>query len=440
MVITPSEYYRARFADTPFAHTFANWLIVTYNCTAIFFQGAATKSLPATTPAKRIARSGILLLICFLTFTLITAFGPGNTPDPRADTRAADIFYFFALLFCANTLAAACSYFQNAVVALSSAFGPFCMGTMLSFQGIIAVVVSVIQLAAAVSFARSHPLTDAVGAESVASESSRATIVFFVISVMLMAVVLAAFRVLVQTDLFWEVHYKEAGSSSWARVEGDHEQSSEGGASWELLSRLGGKVWYFCLAMVLNFVVTLALFPTVTSRVTSSTAPKGTLLGSPLVFASIHFVLFNFSDVVGRTLPSFLPAHWLPSRSASVLAFALSRIVFVPLFQRAHMGGAVDLAVPEPSLSLQGNATSVPWAARAVQTTTVPLLQQDWVFFSLLFLFGASNGYLITSLFVNTPSHPALDFEEKRLAASVLSFWLAIGLALGSAFSFAVDV
>ena len=72
----------------------------------------------------------------------------------------------------------------------------------------------------------------------------------------------------------------------------------------------------------------------------------------------------------------------------------------------------------------------------ALESTSLP----DSVFFLSVIVFGLSNGFTATSVFVAGPECPSLvDEAEKATAGTILSFWLTLGLAVGSALSFAVS-
>jgi equilibrative nucleoside transporter 1/2/3 len=140
----------------------------------------------------------------------------------------------------------------------------------------------------------------------------------------------------------------------------------------------------------------------------------------PLVFSAVHFLLFNIGDLAGRLLCSF-PRLLVWSRSRLVL-FSLARTLFIPLFLACN--------VQRPS-SVPGAPSSAPWIA------------SDLLFFMLMLAFGASNGYVGTMGMIAAPS---LEHNERLkgrredvdTAATVATFCLTMGLAIGSVASFAV--
>ncbi len=392
VLITPSEYFRAAFAGSAFERTFASWIIVAYNVGTIAFGAHATVTLERTTCARRIARSGAVMLVSLLLLALSSvSYESVSAPS-----------YFFFILLLTFAMAAATAYFQNAVVALAAQFGARCMGSMLSFQGLIGALVSVVQLSAAISFRRAHSKIDAA---SSSTESSSATL-FFSFGTLLMGGILLAFRALYATKLYQAADADMSAAKAAALLRS---------APLPRLLAVQKKIGALCFSMATIFIITLALFPALTARITSSSAPAGTLLASPLIFTSIHFVVFNVTDLLGRVVPSFLPPEIVNQPSAVIVAASLLRIVFAPLFKGMHLSGP----------------------AHATEAATGSILQRDWVFFLILAAFGLSNGFLSTLMFITAPQRPNLRPDERSLAATVLSFWLTIGLAIGGALSFA---
>lgn len=205
--------------------------------------------------------------------------------------------------------------------------------------------------------------------------------------------------------------------------------------------RIQSKVLISSLTICLVFTLTLGVFPALTSRVQStstasiippipppsSTASSSThqtssasYLSNPLFFTSLHFLLFNLSDLIGRSLPSIKPSIFLLKSFKVALISSLFRFLFIPLLR---------------SCNLRPNPTS----NNQVETEgAFSLLSTDAAFFILLVFLGLSNGIISTSIFVIGPGerNQRLKNDERPLAASILSNWLTFGLALGSVSSF----
>ncbi|XP_044115683.1 equilibrative nucleoside transporter 2 isoform X2 [Neovison vison] len=162
------------------------------------------------------------------------------------------------------------------------------------------------------------------------------------------------------------------------------------------------KIWLMALCLVLVFTVTLSVFPAITAMVTSSTSPgKWSRFFNPICC----FLLFNIMDWVGRSLTSYF--LW-PDEDSRLLPLLVGlRILFVPLFMLCH--------VPERS--------------------RLPILfPQDAYFITFMLLFAVSNGYLMSLTMCLAPRQVLP--HEREVAGTLMTFFLALGLSCGAAFSF----
>ncbi|KAF9350682.1 hypothetical protein BGX26_011193 [Mortierella sp. AD094] len=175
-------------------------------------------------------------------------------------------------------------------------------------------------------------------------------------------------------------------------------------------------ILYISIALV--FALTLSLFPSLTALVESTnTEPNRPRISGDL-FVPLHFLIYNLGDWSGKALPSiayFTPNTRHPTRKQQVryLFSALGRFVFIPIFLTANLPIAQDKRL-------------LPF-----------LIQNDVVWFLLLFLFALSNGYIGSIIMMVGPAC-VLGGENKGRAGVKLGFWLTTGLALGSVASFGV--
>ncbi|KAL7753486.1 hypothetical protein RI367_001261 [Sorochytrium milnesiophthora] len=195
--------------------------------------------------------------------------------------------------------------------------------------------------------------------------------------------------------------------------------SSSVGKTMRLLARTG-----HLPAIICNFAVTLALFPSLLSLLAPS--QHGTQPISPLyrtIYPSIIFVLYNGFDVVGRSLPA-LPrcGHYHKRR---VIVMYCLRLLFVPLFMLSQT------AAPK----------------RAYLPTVIT---SDGVVLFLVVLFAVSSGYLGGVIMMDAPSTVLRDTgsqddlnitsraDERQIVGRVMSFSLMLGMILGSVLSLLV--
>ena len=177
------------------------------------------------------------------------------------------------------------------------------------------------------------------------------------------------------------------------------------------------ELWKWAASVVLIYVVTIAIFPSLTSTIVAAplnwTATNATHTQAAAtarcewehVFVPLGFVVFNLGDTLGRNCP------WMLRSPNAILLLVLARVVFAPLFMLCHTaaGGALEL----PLFSL---------------TDALP--------FVLMGVFSFSNGWLTSSVFV--ASQGAIDPARRDFAASLLMMMLNAGIFAGAALSFVV--
>lgn len=149
------------------------------------------------------------------------------------------------------------------------------------------------------------------------------------------------------------------------------------------------KLWPDALTVALNFLITLALFPGITSQMTSPNFCYTTGW-----FPIILITLFNAFDFIGRTAPRwdaliFVSPRWLPAATAL-------RVVFVPLFIMCmhHVGLTSDM----------------------------------WAYASMIGM-ALTNGYFGTLAMMYGPER--VGVKDKEQAGTVMVFFLTAGLTSG---------
>ncbi|KAE8269180.1 hypothetical protein A4X09_0g3170 [Tilletia walkeri] len=195
-----------------------------------------------------------------------------------------------------------------------------------------------------------------------------------------------------------------------------------------------------CLTIAYIFVLTLALFPALTARVQSVGYTNGDSPArwqTPLVFSAIHFVAFNFADLVGRSLPGLLPTIFLVRSTALAALLTAGRTILLPLLRGCNLPRSPSSNIASATSSQHQEGGSI--------------LKTDTAFLLIMLTMGLSNGLLATSILIagpskvhafgsgkmgnKTPSKSATRGAQ-ALSATVLSYWLTLGLAVGSALSF----
>lgn len=165
------------------------------------------------------------------------------------------------------------------------------------------------------------------------------------------------------------------------------------------------------------FVITLALFPSITaliksvSRYPPSAKSAANRFFDDDVFIAFHFVIFNVGDWIGRTMPI---VEWLRTFKPNLLLLlSLSRTIFIPLFLWCN------IVVSDRQL--------------------VTFIDSDLLYFVILSAFAVSNGWLGSLTMMAAPQQESITSSaEKSLVGSVMSFSLVLGLAIGGAMSFGI--
>ncbi|KAH0587176.1 hypothetical protein H2248_005984 [Termitomyces sp. 'cryptogamus'] len=406
VMITATPYFLSCLKGTPLQGVFSSYLSVTLTATNFFFLAHATAVSKRTSPSRQIRQCLMWLSIFCLLLTISTYV-----------RLPASLFMALTLLNGAAQSALG-SYLQTSVVAVASLFGPQALQSMMSGQAAVAVAVSGVQVMSSALFVwKSTP--EQITANAVNGDAERDSArVFFALSTFFLLISAFAHNILVSKTtykiLVESLEYKmipETGS-----VEHGQALTSLGrenfAAEWNRIMRVAKANISFELAVAYVFIVTLAVFP----PISTSVQPTNPVI-HPLLFNAVHFLVFNLGDFLGRyvcTIPSLLiwSATWLTTLS-------LSRTLFIPIFLMCNIQRS------------------------AAESPTTPIINSDFLFMLILFAFGFSNGYVSSLCMMSAPSldhNPRLKGrkEDVDVAATVASFSLVGGLALGSMASFVV--
>lgn len=411
-IITAMPFFLSRLEKSHLQPVFASYLVASMQLVrlpALVHATYTVKQVPKTTRIRTAGTSLVVLLALLYASTLTSGLNPW-------------VFFSFAII---NGTLQSCinSYFQTALVAIASWFGPLAIQSMFSGQAAVAVIISLLQLLSAVE-SINKPDNGIVDTPPTGrSNVDRAATTFFF--VMTAGMILA---LLSHTYLTRMVIYKEAAAEFEGKppaVTRDseetpllHTQQNASEVTNQNLSQIQRILhiihinWTYNSAVFLIFFVTLAVFPAITTAIVSVQPPYSTPASNPLVFTAIHFLLFNFGDWVGRWLCKFsLLQVWSGDK---LLLFACLRLFFVPLFLACNI---------QPSISNQ------------------PLINSDLAYFVILLLFGVTNGHLGSLCMMSAPSlehNHRITKDEVDIAAVVASFCLAGGLTAGSIANFGI--
>ena len=325
------------------------------------------------------------------------------------------------------------AYLQTSVIAVGSLFGPPAIQSMMAGQAAVAVVVSGVQVISSAASVVGKPRTYI----SDGSAEEQSAFIFLALSTAFLIVCAGVHTWFIRMPVYKLVaaSLESKSTNQDDPVREDERRELIPNVSATLQSNKADVIRVakinivYEVAVALVFLITLvvlvinkyicvtynfvqAVFPPITISI-KPTNPDT----HPLLFAAIHFLVFNVGDFLGRYICSFPKLLvWSANR---LLALSLARTLFIPLFLMCNIQ--------------RGPATVV----------YDPIISSDLLFMVILGLFGLSNGYVSSLCLMSASSlkhNPGLKgrTEDVDVAATVASFSLVGGLALGSIFSFVV--
>ncbi|TYJ52556.1 hypothetical protein B9479_006846 [Cryptococcus floricola] len=381
-------------ADSAMRGSLSSILSTVYCFGNLFFLGLAQRHVSTASPAKRLHSSLVLLLVSalVLTYPLLPSLLPHFSPA----------LLLTSLIIISLVLSLATAYLQSSVFALSSLWGSEQTLGVMSGQGGIAVLVSGIQFVLAFVGAIGKKENGVPGGE----EASKLAGVG-----LWAACTLGALACFVASNyLQKQPKYTSVISGKASRASGEDEHTKIKGSSMKILSQN----WEVNVAVAWVFIVTLSVFPPITTRILSTHVPTPRLL-QPDVFIPLHFVLFNIGDYIGRTYLPAIPSLLLTS-PRRILTLSLGRTLFIPVFFACNV------------------------TPRSIGNT--PFINSDFLYLAIILAFAITNGYMssLCMIVASSPSlNPRIKDEERDVAASLASFCLVAGLAGGSMASFGVS-
>ncbi|KAG8913236.1 hypothetical protein FRC01_004654, partial [Tulasnella sp. 417] len=437
-------YFLARLEGSSFQSAFPSYLSSIFNLAGFAALSYATATAKQANTSKRIRPSLTVLIASLLTLTVspFTSWSPGT-------------FFAFVLLN-ATIQASFGAYFQAALVRLASLFGPYAIQAFFAGQAAVGVAVSAVQFIAAALAGERRSSNDGKSPSNVPTslddekdrmlrEASTSAFWFFSLSTAFLVFTYGTYLWLTKLPIYHEVVHphlapstaveeneeaeiEEAEEEERSDDEGAHRMSTSMTESGHLLavhvesqvrdadvSILGvAKLnMFYNLAVGYVFIVTLAIFPPITASIRSTNPvppfDSGRIsIFSPILFTSLHFLVFNIGDYVGRAICSNPRIHISSGRR--LLTLSALRTIFIPLFLACN--------VQRPSAT--------------PSVTSPPLINSDFLFFLILLVFGISNGFVGTMCMIaaSSPSHNSrLKKEQVEIAATLAQFSLVGGLA-----------
>ncbi|XP_042674836.1 equilibrative nucleoside transporter 3 [Centrocercus urophasianus] len=338
----------------------------------------------------RILSSLFIMLSIFLVITVLV----------KVDTSSWTTCFFALTIGCVVVISGASTIFTSSILGLSSRFPMRNSQALLAGQamgGTISAVASVIDLAAAAD------VTDSALAYFLTAD------IFLVVCIM----VYLLLPRLEYSRYYMGSHWEHPSLVTTSPSSPMEDEAEPGGPEHSLpqsttipplrpilhkTAALG-----FCLFYV--FFVSIIIFPSLSSSIQSVHQTSGNLWATKYFVPLTSFLLYNFADWCGRQITTWIQAPGPNSRLLPVLV--LLRTIFLPLFILSN------------------------YQPRAHIRTV--LFNRDIYPVVFTTLLGLSNGYLGTLALIYGPKIVSKELAEA--AGVVMSFYLVLGLAMGSACS-----
>ncbi|XP_028279141.1 equilibrative nucleoside transporter 3 [Parambassis ranga] len=325
-------------------------------------------------PNTRILSSLFVILLVFVVTTVLV----------KVDVSDCRVEFFVGTMICVAVVSGASNLFSGSMFGISGHFPMRISQALISGQamgGTLSAVASLVDLAVA------KDVTDSALAYFLTAD-------FFIL--------LCIIAYLLLPKLAYSRHYMLAAKCTSPEVTSEDESSTN---SIPPLQPILRKTWVLALSVFYVFFVSIMVFPAVSSGIQSVHKDSGSPWTTTYFVPLTSFLLYNVADFCGRQATAWLQIPGPTSRVLPVLV--VCRTVMVPFFMfcnyqpRDHLGTVVFTHDVYPM-----------------------------VFNCLL---GLSNGYLGTLPMIYGPKVVPRELAEPT--GVVMSFFLTLGLAVGSAFS-----
>ena len=209
-----------------------------------------------------------------------------------------------------------------------------------------------------------------------------------------------------------------------------------------------------CFSVCLTFIVTLSVFPGITSEIRSEHNPTNQRCPNGVsrfpfgagVWQAVFFLIFNVGDTLGRALASLgslVPHRWL-------WLVAICRIGFIPLLLLCNLntgsssgggGGSGGGGSLSPSSSTHHMTTNDHWNNHEENSrSSIPVIfgyfAHDIYPITFMCLLAISNGYVASLEMMHSPN--LVPKHEASRAGAIMAFFLVLGLVGGSLASFGI--
>jgi equilibrative nucleoside transporter 1/2/3 len=238
-----------------------------------------------------------------------------------------------------------------------------------------------------------------------AGDTNRSAFLYF-LSALLVTVAALVGRLILSQQPFY-THQMQQGKPV--------DENETDGMTTTPLSQIIRKSSGLIFAVGYIFVITLMLFPTITSLIKSVRLHPPSFLSPGRffdddIFIATHFMLFNVGDWLGRIIPLWPFFRTFNPRLLAL--YSVARTAFIPLFLVCNIVVSTERHLPV-------------------------LITSDVVYFVLVLVFSVTNGWISCVAMMAAPQQPFLqNGTDQSRAGNVMGFSLVAGLAIGGCLSF----
>lgn len=384
-------------STTIYSKVFTSSMMTTSTVTSLIFNLYLSKRQHSYT--QRVTRGLFVQILTFLLLILLSSFvTQSNNMFPLQAT-------FLLIMFLVALSAISTALTQNGIMAIANVFGPCFTQSVMLGQAIAGVLPSMVLFFVALS--DKDPGKDTM--------STNGVLLYFMTTVFVCMVSIFLYRICNINEM---LHNNNNNNRRDAFIDQDdnfpnynnenilQEQvnnNTTNKSSTIPLRILYHKLKYLLLSIFATFVVTL-VFPVFAATIKVNKLPLNNTQFIPLVFT-----VWNFGDLYGRflaDLPFFRDPKLFTSRTTFI--YSLSRTLCIPLFL---------------FFAVENNKQ------------TDKSLWLDFTYILLQFIFGVTNGHVISLSFMKVPEQLDTD-EEKEAAGGLTSVFVSVGLAVGSLVSY----
>ncbi|KAL4141148.1 hypothetical protein PRNP1_014270 [Phytophthora ramorum] len=412
--ITAQAYFQHRLAGTSYEDSFLNWFSMAFNVSTLM-----TMLIRTAVVAERMAGA-----VRTVFFSLIVIMGVifmhcswTRMPEFRGYS------FFHTTMTSILLVASASTLMQEGLLRIVATFPPQYTQAVVSGQSFAGLAVSLSNFIILWAGEDETRLFHGLHANA-----DLCAFLYFVLVFITLVLCLLTFAILTRMTLFR--HYQSVDHPGHGQKEYFEDASSEAetvdtldssprkrllegegeGEAAETkvdMLEIAFKIRFYAAATFFIFIVTLGVFPGITSAIKSVQPDKGLFFDT--LFTPFTLILFNTSDFVARLSASW----WPPLGQKKVLLASIARLMFFPLLMLCNLQN------------------------KSHEVITTVIFRSDVLAMLFIAACAFSNGLLCTLAFMEYPNLLRKN-AEKELGGSVIFFVLSIGLTAGSLMSFIV--